>query len=122
MNSELNNFFKEEQKRVFEPGPYFTQRVMARLVSGPSGVEARAPGIWDVLPNAMRPIVAVALMLLFAVLAIQILMPVEPSRGAIEAYVKQDLSPREQMLFADPQAGAGKAQFEELIVLEEPAQ
>ena len=31
MNSELNNFFKEEQKRVFDPGPYFTQRVMARL-------------------------------------------------------------------------------------------
>ena len=97
MNSELNNFFKEEQKRVFEPGPYFTQRVMARLASGKARL---LPSVWDVLPNAMRPILAVALMLLFAVLAIQILIPVEPTRGTIEAYVKQDLSPREQMLFA----------------------
>ena len=116
MNSDLNNFFREEQKRVFEPGPYFTQRVMARLASG---TERLVPGIWDVLPNAMRPILAVALMVLFAVLAIQILVPVEPAHGAIEAFVKQDLSPREQMLFPDPQAGVGAAQMEELMVFEQ---
>lgn len=111
MNSELNNFFKEEQKRVFEPGPYFTQRVMARLVPGKAS-------LWEALPSAMRPILGVALMVLFAVLAVQILVPVEPAHGAIEAYVKQDLSPREQMLFADPQASAGAAEFEEFMVLE----
>ena len=114
MNSELNNFFKEEQKRVFEPGPYFTQRVMARLAPG----KRLAPSVWDVLPSAMRPVLGVALTLLFAVLAIQIMMPVEPAHGAIEAYVKQDLSPREQMLFADVPDGAGAAQIEELILLE----
>ena len=115
MNSELKDFFKEEQKRVFEPGPYFTQRVMARLASG---AERLAPSVWDVLPNAMRPIMAVALILLFAVLAIQILIPVEPERGAYESYVKQDLSPREQLLLADPQATAGAAEIEEFLVLE----
>ena len=115
MNSELNNFFKEEKKRVFEPGPYFTQRVMARLASGK---RVLATGVWDVLPNAMRPIMAVALALLFVVLAVQILIPVEPTHGAIEAYVKQDLSPSEQMLFADAPDGAGAAQIEELILLE----
>jgi hypothetical protein len=113
MNSDLNNFFKEEQKRVFEPGPYFTQRVMARLVPG-----KQAAGVWDVLPNAMRPIMAVALLLLFAVLAVQILMPVEPPRGALEAYVKQDLSPSEQMLFADAPDSTGAAQIEEFLLLE----
>jgi len=115
MNSDLNNFFKEEQKRVFEPGPYFTQRVMARLASAK---EKLAPSVWEVLPNAMKPIMGVALVLLFGVLAVQILIPVEPVHGAIEAYVKQDLTPREQMLFADPQATAGAAEIEEFLVLE----
>jgi len=115
MNSDLNNFFKEEQKRVFEPSPWFTQRVMARLASGK---EALAQGMWDMLPSAGQSVLAVALTLLFGVLAIQILIPVEPTRGPIEAYVKQDLSPREQMLFADAPDGAGAAQIEELILLE----
>jgi hypothetical protein len=116
MNSDLNNFFKEEQKRVFEPGPYFTQRVMARLASTR---ERLAPSVWEVLPNAMRPIMGMALLLLFAVLAIQILIPVEPTRGAFEAYyVRQDLTPREQLLLADAPDGASAAQIEELIVLE----
>ena len=116
MNPKMDEFFKSERSRVFEPGPFFTQRVMARLASGK---EALASGMWDVLPNAMRPIMAMALLLLFAVLAVQILMPVEPTRGAIEAYVRQDLSPREQMLFADPPPSAGAAQIEELILLED---
>jgi len=115
MNSELNNFFKEEQKRVYEPGPYFTQRVMARLASAR---EKLAPSVWEALPNAMRPIMGVALILLFAVLAIQILVPVDPPRGPIEAYVRQDLSPRVQMLFADAQDTAGAAEIEEFLVLE----
>jgi hypothetical protein len=115
MNSKLNNFFKEEQKRVFEPGPYFTQRVMARLASGKGKL---VPTLWDMLPGATRPVLALALTVLFAVLAIQILMPVQPQRSAVEAYLKQDLSPREQMLIVDPQAPAGTAQFEELMILE----
>jgi hypothetical protein len=115
MNSDLNNFFREEQKRVFEPGPYFTQRVMAQLASAK---EKLAPGVWEVLPNAMRPIMAVALVVLFSVLAIQIFIPVEPERGAYEAYVKQDLDPREQLLLVDPQGGASAAEIERFLVLE----
>lgn len=115
MNSELNDFFEKEKKLVYEPGPYFTQRVMARLVSAKDKL---APSVWEVLPSAMRPIMVVAFLLLFAVLAIQILVPVEPTRGAFEAYVRQDLSPREQLLLADAPDGASAAQIEELIVLE----
>ena len=94
MNSTLKDFFNEERKRVFEPGPYFTQRVMARLSD-------RAPGVWEMIPRATRPVLGLALALLFAVLAVQILIPVEPPRGPIEAYVMQDLSLRERMLYID---------------------
>ena len=114
MNSSLNDFFKEERKRVFEPGPYFTQRVMARL-------SERVPSLWEVIPRAARPVMAVSLMVLFAVLAVQILMPVEPARGPIEAYVGQDLSARERMLFigSDPSEMPASIQFEEWTLLEQ---
>ena len=94
MNSTLNNFFKEERKRVFEPGPYFTQRVMAR-------VSQSVPGVWDVIPRAVRPVMALSLILLFAVLSIQIVLPVEPAGtpGPIMAYVAQDLTQAELSLF-----------------------
>lgn len=97
MNSTLNNFFKEERKRVFEPGPYFTQRVMA-------SVSQAVPTIWDVIPRATRQAMALSLILLFGVLSIQILMPVEPkgTPGPIMMYVAQDLTQDELRLFVDP--------------------
>jgi hypothetical protein len=111
MNSKLNDFFKEEQKRVFEPGPYFTQRVMARL-------SERVPTMWEVVPRSARPVMAVALMVLFAVLAVQILIPVEPARGPIEAYVGQDLTTRDRLLFIDASQMPAGIQFEEWTLLE----
>ena len=110
MNSTLKDFFNEERKRVFEPGPYFTQRVMARL-------SKRAPGVWEMIPRATRPVLGLALALLFAVLAVQILVPVEPPRGPIEAYVIQDLSPMDRLLFIDAEMPA-PVQFEEWTLLE----
>ena len=97
MNSTLNNFFKEERKRVFEPGPYFTQRVMARVAQA-------VPSVWDIIPYAARPVMALSLILLFGVLSIQIVMPVEPAgtAGPIMAYVGQDLTQAEFGLFVDP--------------------
>lgn len=113
MNSQLNDFFNQERKRVFEPGPYFTQRVMARL-------SERVPSMWEFVPRAARPVMAVSLMVLFAALAVQLLIPVEPSRGPIEAYVIQDLNPRERMLFIGGDATEMPAgiQFEEWTLLE----
>ena len=98
MKSTLDKFFSEERKRVFEPGPYITQRVMARLSEA-------VPSIWDVIPRAMRPVMAVSLILLFGVLTVQIIVPVEPSGpGPIMAVVGQDLSTTEYRLFVDPTA------------------
>jgi hypothetical protein len=117
MNRNLDSFFKEERKRFFEPGPYFSQRVMAQVKSG-----KQAPaGFWDVVPAAIRPVFALALTVLFAVLSVQILIPVEPERGALEAYYSQDLTAREQMLFTDAQVPLTPEQMEALMLLE-PAQ
>jgi hypothetical protein len=86
MNSTLNKFFKEEQKRVFEPGPYFAQRVMAR-------VSQAVPTIWDVIPRAVRPVMALSLILLFGVLSVQIIFPADQAGASpIMAYVTQDLT------------------------------
>jgi hypothetical protein len=116
MNSELNNFFREEQKRVFEPGPYFTQRVMASLASGRAVL---TQSVWDFLPNAMRPVLGLAMAVLFAVLAIQILAPVEPpSQSAVYADQMQELSPHEQLLLTDPQMEVSAAQLDDLILWE----
>lgn len=114
MNSELNNFFKEEQKRVFEPGPYFTQRVMSRLASARS----LAPSMWEALPSASRPVMAAALVVLFAVLMLQIMAPVQPNRSAIEAYLNKDLSPREQLLIVNPGMSVEPIQLDDLIFSE----
>ena len=114
--TKLDNFFKEERKRVFEPNPFFTQRVMARLREA-TGSEA---GVWEIVPGAVRPVFALALMLLFAVLAIQILVPVEPTRGAIEAAVTSDLTPSEVLLFTGGEAPTNSVYIQELIL--EPGQ
>jgi hypothetical protein len=111
MNSTLNNFFKEERKRVFEPGPYFAKRVLARL-------SEKVPTVWDVIPRAVRPIMALSLVLLFGVLAVQIVVPVESaSTGPILAVVGQDLTPGEWMLFVDAKVPSD-AQLDELNLLE----
>ena len=98
MNSTLKDFFNEERKRVFEPGPYFAQRVMAR-------VSQTAPTTWDFIPRATRPVMALSLILLFAVLSAQIVMPAaEPvdSVGPIMANAAQDLTQDELELFVNP--------------------
>jgi hypothetical protein len=111
MNSKLNDFFKEERKRVFEPGPYFAKQVLARL-------SERVPGVWDVIPRATRPIMALSLALLFGVLAVQILVPTEPAPlGPIMAVVGQDLTPGEWLLFVDATVPSD-AQLDELNLLE----
>lgn len=114
MNSKLNDFFREERKHVIEPGPFFAQRVMAQL----DGSKVISQGFWGWVPGAVRPVLALSLVILFAVLAVQILVPVEPSRAALESYGGQNLSSGEQLLLADPQLFTGAAQFEELMVLE----
>ena len=114
MNSKWNAFFEAERKRIVEPGPYFVQRVMAHV-----GALKTAPlTLWDTVPNAFRAALGVAFAVLFGVLTVHLLFPVEPSRAALEPFGTDSLSSQEQMLIADPQLPTGAAQFEELMVLE----
>jgi hypothetical protein len=66
-------------------------------------VAQAVPSIWDVIPYATRPVMALSLILLFGVLSLQIIFPVEPagSTGPILAYVTQDLTQDEFSLFID---------------------
>lgn len=115
MSSGLIDFFEEERRQVFEPGPYFARCVIARLVSERAAPQA---GIWDSILVSTRPLLMLALALLFAVLTIQILIPVVPARGAIEAYMSEDLTLSEKVLVATPPTSLTSAQLEELLVLE----
>jgi hypothetical protein len=95
MNSTLKKFFDEERKRVFEPGPYFSQRVMAHVTQA-------VPTTWDFIPRAVRPVMALSLILLFGVLSAQIVMPAaEPvdSVGPVMANAARDLTQDELELF-----------------------
>ena|SRR5436309_1165251 len=111
--SSLNEFFKEEQKRVLEPDPYFPKRVMARLK------ERSAPeaGLWDTVLTATRPVVALALTLVFALIGIQMFVPVEPVRGMIEAYFSSDVSAGESLLYTDSDAPSHEL-LERFMILE----
>jgi hypothetical protein len=114
MNSELERLVARERERVFEPDPYFPQRVMARLKEVPE----REPVIWEFIPKATRPIFAFGIMLLAAFLALEALVPVEPSRGMIEAFMSADHSAAETVLYLDEEAPE-RYELEQLIVLEE---
>ena len=68
--------------------------------------------------SGTRPIMALSLALLFGVLAVQILVPVEPrTPGPIMAVVGQDLTPGEWLLFVDATVPSD-AQLDELNLLE----
>jgi hypothetical protein len=116
MNSELIDFFKEERGRTFLPEPQFAERVMARLASERTVL---AGGITaESVLAGVRPVLMMALALLFVALAIQIMIPVEPARGAIEAYMSQDLTLNERVLIAGSPTLPTPAQLEELLLLE----
>jgi hypothetical protein len=79
-----------------------------------------ARGVWESVPGASRPVFALALTILFAVLAIQILVPIEPTRGAIETYMSSGLTPSETLLFTGVETPSSSVYIEELIL--EPAE
>ncbi|HET9129806.1 MAG TPA: hypothetical protein VFO86_02595 [Terriglobia bacterium] len=115
MNSKLEEFFKSERARVFEPGPYFTQRVMAGL----AGMQ-KENGIWEGVLAGARPIFALAMVLLLGVMAIQLFLPDMPERGAIESVLSPDQTDGEHMIFtgADPSS----PELEKMIIIMEDGQ
>ena len=118
MNSKLDEFFKSERARVFEPGPYFAQRVMAGLAAHTS--VQRENGIWDGVLSGARPIFALAMVLLLAFMAIQLFLPDVPERGPIESVLSPDQTDGEHLIFsgADPSS----PELEKMIIITEDGQ
>ena len=110
----LKDLFDEERKRVYTPGPFFTERVLARL----NGRRPQETGIWEVIPNSTRPVFGVALMLILCFLAVEFWVPRMPQRGQIEAYLEPEQSGAESLLYTETEA-PGHALLEQLIALED---
>jgi hypothetical protein len=111
----LKQFFEAERKRVFAPDAFFTQRVMARL-------DERRPadiGIWDIVPNSSRPVLALALMLILCFVLLEVFIPQEPERGMVEAFLETEQSPAESFLYSDPDVPSHQEVLQQVIALGE---
>jgi hypothetical protein len=111
----LKDFFDSERKRVYEPGPFFTSRVMARL----NGQRVESP-LWEMIPAAVRPVLILALVLIIGFMAGELFIPRVPNRGMIEASLESEQSPGEGILYGeDDEVPNGQELLEQLIVLED---
>ena len=112
MTSRLQDFFRQERNRVFEPDADFIQHVMVRVRAQDSVPQT----LWDMALGAARPIVAIAVCLLFILLAIETFVPVIPRRGMIEAYLSPQVSASENLFYADTQSPPSDELLEPLIL------
>src|SRR5262245_60732384 len=111
---QLRDFFDEERKRIFSPGPFFAARVMARL----TGRNIRETGIWEVVPTSARSVFALALLLVVCFLALEFFIPQIPDREMIEAFLEPEQTAAETILYNEDDVPAGQ-DFLEMIGLEE---
>jgi hypothetical protein len=112
----LKDFFDSERKRVFEPGPHFTSRVLS-LLSGRSRVESN---LWELIPSSVRPVLILALMLIIGFMAGELFVPRVPNSGMVEASFESEQQPGEGILYGeDDEVPNGQELLEQLIVLED---
>lgn len=111
----LKEFFDSERKRVHTPGPFFTSRVMARL-NGGRRIEME---IWEMIPSSVRPVLALALVLIICFVAVELFVPTVPQRGMIEASFESEQKPGESLFYGEDEVPAGQELLEQLIALEE---
>lgn len=119
----LKQFFEAERKRVYQPGPFFTKRVMASLnqeVLKP----AEESEIWEVIPSSTRPVFAVALMLMLCFLLAEVFIPRMPQSGLIESYLDAERNPTQSFLFTSDsdEVPSGQEIFEQVLGLGEERQ
>jgi hypothetical protein len=113
--NQLKEFFDAERKRVFEPDAFFAKRVMARLNEGLS----QDYGIWDIIPNSTRPVLAVALALILCFGAVEMFVPQMPQRGLVESFLEPEQSPAESFLYNDTDVPSRQDVLDQLIAPEE---
>ena len=113
--NQLKDFFDQERKRVIEPDAYFTQRVMARLNERPD----QNFGIWDLVPNSTRSVLAVALMLILCFVAVETFLPQVPQRGMVESFLESEQNPAESFLYNEADVPSRQDVMKQLIALED---
>ena len=112
----LKDFFDSERKRVYEPGPFFTSRVIARL-NGGHRIESP---LWEMIPASVRPVLILALVLLIGFMAGEVFVPRVPDRGMIEASLESEQQPGEGILYGEEdEVPNGQELLEQLIVMED---
>src|SRR5262245_53428157 len=113
--NELRDFFNLERKRIIEPDPFFTKRVIARL----NERSVHDFGIWDVVPGSTRPVLAVALVLLLCFIGIQMFLPQLPQRGMVESFLESEQNPSESFLYNEAELPTRQDVLAQLIAPEE---
>jgi hypothetical protein len=103
---------KEERKRVFEPTPDFSRRVMSRLKDQPA-----RETLWERLIPESRPAFALALCLLLMLIGIHAFLPVEPAEELVRAYLDPDVSTVEAFLYME-EVPASPDVLEHVMVVE----
>ena len=111
----LKEFFDSERKKVHTPDPFFTARVMARL----NGGHRAANGIWEMIPNSVRPVLAIVLTLVVCFVAVEVFIPLAPQREMIAASLESEQRPGEGLLYGEDEVPAGQELLEQLIALED---
>jgi hypothetical protein len=111
VNSTLNEFFKQERQQIWVPPPDFSRRVMARLPQ-----KATPQSLWDNTISASRPILAVAFILLLALIGLEILTPVRPSRGPTQIFIELEVPAAEQVLYFQDQTPATSVVLDQMII------
>jgi len=109
--NQLKEFFDTERRRVFEPDAFFAKRVVARLNEAAS----QEYGIWDVVPNSTRPVLAIALMLIVCFAAVEMFVPQMPQRGIVESFLETEQSPAESFLYNDTDVPSRQDVLDQLI-------
>jgi hypothetical protein len=111
---DLNEFYRAERQRVFEPAPHFAERVVARIRE-----ETQRPkGLWESTLHATRPVCALALVSLLLLIIVRISATVEPRRGLVEAFLETEMSADDSLLYAAADNPPTNAALEDLILLE----
>jgi len=113
--NELRRFFDAEKSRIFRPDVLFARRVVA-------GLESRSSwrsGIWEMLPLSIRPVLALALIVIVCFVAIEMFVPQEPSRGVVESVLESEQSPAESFIYNDSDVPARQVVLQQLIGTEE---
>jgi len=113
--NQLRKFFESEKKRIFEPDAFFSERVMARLTEG----SAWEYGIWEIIPNSARPVLAMALALILCFVLAELWIPQMPQSGVVESFLEAEQSVAESFVYNDTGVPAREVVMQQMIAPEE---